>query len=699
MTPVADSPRRRWRLIAGTAAMVTALCIVVPASAHAQDTAASIYKGALARETALATTDAPTLSTYRSIITAYESVVRKFPQSGYCDDALWHGSAVALEAFKHFGNDADRQRGVQLAQRIKKEYPTSPFVKQIDTRVAEFAAVKTKSPASASSAKPSTATAPAAGTTPAASNPASPAAASAVAATPAKPVAPSPAPSTPTKAPAATTPAANATPPPAAAGPKAAPVSPAAATSAPTPAAPPSPAPSKPALTGSISLSDIQLTTLPKGERLTISLSGETEFSSAHIAAPDRITVKLTNTSPASGLADKAAAVAGALITAVHVTTIDAQTTQVAIDLASHPHASLYPIYNPYRLVLDVETTGPVAPLVPSKDAATVAKSPAIALSMQPASASNARIGVSVTSGPSDPSGAAKTSASMSSATNAPTTAGDHSAIAPVSPPSTVAGGYSLSRQLGLGVSRIVIDPGHGGHDPGAQANGINESELTLDVALRLEQLLLAQPGLQVVLTRRTDEFIPLEERTAIANREGADLFISIHANASDRPVARGIETYLLNFSSNPAAEAVAARENATSEKTMGSLPELVKAITLNNKLTESRELATLVQDSMVRRLKASNAGLRDLGVKQAPFVVLIGAQMPSVLAEISFLTNRVDAGLLKDSDYRQRIAQSLSEAIPEIPNVAEACGGRRREVTWRDGLVTRPCKTLSRSS
>ena len=209
-----------------------------------------------------------------------------------------------------------------------------------------------------------------------------------------------------------------------------------------------------------------------------------------------------------------------------------------------------------------------------------------------------------------------------------------------------------------------MIDAGHGGHDPGASANGLNESELVLDVAHRLRKLLTARPGFDVVLTRQTDEFIPLEERTAIANREGADLFLSIHANASRQTAARGVETYILNFATNPAAEEVAARENATSAQAMGTLPAILKAIALNNKLAESRELATILQTSLVRKLRVQNKGLRDLGVKQAPFVVLIGAQMPSVLAEISFLTNKSEAALLKQQAYRQQIAQALCDAI-----------------------------------
>src|SRR6185312_9110924 len=179
---------------------------------------------------------------------------------------------------------------------------------------------------------------------------------------------------------------------------------------------------------------------------------------------------------------------------------------------------------------------------------------------------------------------------------------------------------------------------------------GVNEAELVLDVALRLEKLLTAVPGVEVILTRRTDEFVPLPERTAIANREGADLFLSIHANASTNSQARGVETYFLNFASSLSEASVAARENAASGQAMGALPDFVKAIALNNKLDESRDFATYVQRSMIEKLRATNKTTKDLGVKQAPFVVLIGAAMPSVLAEISFVTNPQEAKLLKSS-------------------------------------------------
>src|SRR5205814_9047717 len=169
-------------------------------------------------------------------------------------------------------------------------------------------------------------------------------------------------------------------------------------------------------------------------------------------------------------------------------------------------------------------------------------------------------------------------------------------AAAAAPPARNASGGLSIARQLGLGVSRIVIDPGHGGHDSGAKGKGVTEAELVLDVSLRLEKLLLKVPGVEVLQTRRADEFMPLPDRTAIENRESADLFLSVHANASPNPQARGVETYFLNFANNSSSAAVAARENADSTLPMGEMPDLVKTIALNNKVDESRDFAAHVQ-------------------------------------------------------------------------------------------------------
>ena len=229
----------------------------------------------------------------------------------------------------------------------------------------------------------------------------------------------------------------------------------------------------------------------------------------------------------------------------------------------------------------------------------------------------------------------------------------------------TASGDRSLTRALGLKIGKIVIDAGHGGHDTGTIGpNGLLEKDLVLDVARRLGRLLEARLGAEVVYTRRDDTFVPLETRTAIANREQADLFISVHANSSRDSDARGVETYYLNFTSSPEALEVAARENAVSEKSVHELQDLVKKIALKEKIDESREFAADVQDSLYGGLALRNAGIRNRGVKKAPFIVLIGANMPSILAEISFVSNPTDERKLETSEQRQKIAESLYRGV-----------------------------------
>jgi N-acetylmuramoyl-L-alanine amidase len=230
---------------------------------------------------------------------------------------------------------------------------------------------------------------------------------------------------------------------------------------------------------------------------------------------------------------------------------------------------------------------------------------------------------------------------------------------------STIDGQRSLTRALGLKIGRIVVDAGHGGHDSGTLGpGGIQEKDVVLDVALRLGKLLHQRMGAEVTYTRDDDTFIPLEQRTAIANKAQADLFISVHANSSSDPTARGVETYYLNFTTSPDALEVAARENAVSDQSVHELSGLVKKITLKDKIDESREFAADVEDALYTGLERDNAGMRDRGVKKAPFVVLIGANMPSILAEISFLTNPSDATQLRRGEYRQRIAESLYRGV-----------------------------------
>jgi N-acetylmuramoyl-L-alanine amidase len=235
-------------------------------------------------------------------------------------------------------------------------------------------------------------------------------------------------------------------------------------------------------------------------------------------------------------------------------------------------------------------------------------------------------------------------------------------------------GTRSLIRTLGLKVGRIVIDPGHGGHDTGTVGpSGLQEKDLVLDIALKLKTLVEEKLGSEVLLTRADDTFIPLEERTAMANHSQADLFLSIHANSSRSRRVSGVETFFLDFASSSEAEEIAARENSSAQKTIFELQDLVQKITLKEKIDESRELAQIVQKSVTSQLQKTHSQTRDRGVKQAPFIVLIGANMPSILSEVSFVSNPSDEKLLKSSSYRQKLAEALCRGIEAY---AEALGG-----------------------
>ena len=365
---------------------------------------------------------------------------------------------------------------------------------------------------------------------------------------------------------------------------------------------------------GLSTLKAIRREVLPDALRITLELEREAAFSEERLEGPPRVFIDLRNTQPVEALKDAAVSFSDDVVRQARVGRQPDNRTRIVFDLQGAGRHSVYSLYNPYRIVIDFERPA-------GKEARTLVAA-------------------------KEPVGEPARSAPPSSAA------------------ANARGGFSLSRQLGLGIARVVIDPGHGGHDPGAQVRGLTEAELVLDIAMRLEKLLLKEPGVEVVLTRRENTYVALEERTAIANRSGADLFLSIHANASANGNARGFETYFLNFAPNPEAEALAARENAGSSRTMGNLPDIVKAIALNNKIDESRDFASIVQASIHERLRKADRNSRNLGVKQAPFMVLIGATMPSALTEVSFLTNREEATLLKTANYRQHVAEALFAGV-----------------------------------
>jgi len=241
----------------------------------------------------------------------------------------------------------------------------------------------------------------------------------------------------------------------------------------------------------------------------------------------------------------------------------------------------------------------------------------------------------------------------------------DQSLRAAVAARRTSAGRQSLTRVLGLKIGKVVIDPGHGGHDAGSTgATGLVEKDVTLDVARRLATLLETSLGSEVILTRSEDVYVSPEQRTAIANRHHADLFISIHANSSTLRTASGVETYYLNFTTSAEALEVAARENASSERSVSDLGDLVKKIALKDKLDESREFAGKVQQTLYAGSVKAGSRTKDRGVRKAPFIVLIGAGMPSVLTEIGFLSNPKEEALLRKPEYRQKIAEALCRGV-----------------------------------
>jgi N-acetylmuramoyl-L-alanine amidase len=619
-----------------------ACTLASPVAASGDNSARTLYERAMSRERAIRSADQEQTSVaeFRRVVSAYIQVVRRFPGSGYSDNALWQAGNLAWLAFQRYGDTQDRDTAVRYLTRLKSEYPTSSLRRDADEilRAANAAptatvekplAVALTSPREPSDDK-------AIGTTASTSD--------------------------------------------------------VQETQAPAP----------------ILIRDIKRSAIPEGIRVTIEMDSETSYRAERLEGPARVFFDLKGTRPVPSLLDATIRYSDEVVREIRLGRHPNSTTRVVFDMAGVDSYSVFTLYSPYRLVIDFkQQAGAAAATSAQKPAPTAIgqgtsgtrvtrRQPTPELKRPTTLESEALKELSVTPvivslatplppvpsltvTPLSPSAVAKfrreplpqppakpiaprATATLPPIATSPVTPALTSPAA--SPVANLDGKFSLARQLGLSVARVVIDAGHGGHDPGAQGNGVNEAELTLDVANRLSQLLQKQPGVEVVMTRDTDVFVPLEERTAIANREGADLFLSIHANASRNPKARGVETYFLNFANNPEAEAVAARENSSSGRAMHSLPDIVKAIALNNKIDESRDFADIVQRSMVHKLAKRNNQLRDLGVKQAPFVVLIGASMPSVLAEISFVTHHQEGVLLKSGAYRQQIAEALFEAV-----------------------------------
>ncbi|MGA7523342.1 MAG: N-acetylmuramoyl-L-alanine amidase [Acidobacteriaceae bacterium] len=443
----------------------------------------------------------------------------------------------------------------------------------------------------------------------------------------------------------------------------------------------------------------------PDYTRVAIDLQQEVRYQAARVSNPDRIFFDLYGTRLSPELTGRPVEVTDdGFLTRIRAAQTSHNTTRIVLDVTSVSDYSAFFLSNPPRLIIDVH--GDKARLTAGREMASRAPPFAAPPStrLRTAAAAPSRVAASAGFDSGENASALTEVATLSRrsdqvrATRYPTTAPVAASVPEAPPrasrsdrkpspaiplgddvPPAEAGARgvpaaepagdrvpsSMVRTLGLKINRIVIDAGHGGHDSGTLGpGGIEEKDVVLDVALRLGRLLKDRLGADVIYTRTDDTFIPLETRTAIANQAQADLFISIHANSSPDTEARGVEVYYLNFTTSADALEVAARENASSDESIYQLSDLVKKIALDDKINESRTFAEDVDESLYEGLERGNPGLKDRGVKKAPFVVLIGANMPSILAEISFLTNPDSARELRQPRYRERIAESLYRGV-----------------------------------
>jgi N-acetylmuramoyl-L-alanine amidase len=438
----------------------------------------------------------------------------------------------------------------------------------------------------------------------------------------------------------------------------------------------------------------IKTSVTPDSTEVVVELEDSVQFTSGRIANPDRIYFDLHAARLSPSLARGKVKVSGELLSRVRVAQNQDGVVRVVLDVNGVQDYAASLLKKPARLVIELYSTSHVAKpgavetakvsgnsKSSPQERAGVPASTVVHTAKAEPSANDAVAHSTTPVKPATTSGAAEV-LSVPPLSPAPkpgpsngkltrTKSGKGSTkpdlVQPASAPQPTRDGNStLTRALGLKIGRIVIDAGHGGHDTGTIGpTGLMEKDLCLDVALRLGKIIQQKlPGADIILTRSDDTFIPLEERTHIANESKADLFISIHANSSPDHGARGVETYYLNLKGSPEAMEVAARENAVSQEGVHDLEDVVKKIARTEKIDESKELAEDVQDSLAKRMQKTSKPVKNRGVRKAPFVVLIGADMPSILTEISFLSNASDEQLLKKPEHRQRVAEGLYQGV-----------------------------------
>jgi len=450
------------------------------------------------------------------------------------------------------------------------------------------------------------------------------------------------------------------------------------------------------------------------GVRIAVEVKGDFHVRFDRLHNPERIYFDIVNAGNGLGARYYSEDVSDPLVKRIRVAEASPGITRVVIDLTGDARARTTQLANPGRLIIELRgtsapvTTTPTKLVVPEPELRTpeLPKPPPTIRAGQaaPATFTAEPLKLTIATPPASPNSTvpAKASAPATAALNAPVTpnppvpartvpapaVSSATAMARAAEPApapketpkpadstvpevakaarrTANGETSLIRAMGLKLNRVVIDPGHGGHDQGtAGVRGLLEKDLVLDVALRAGSLIEERLRAEVIYTRSTDVFVPLESRTALANEKKADLFLSIHANASAYPQVSGVETYYLNFTEAKDALAAATRENASAMESISELHDLIQKITLRDKAEESRDLAGNIQSSMFTLYSRAFPSERDRGVRRAPFVVLIGATMPSVLAEIGFLTNAKEESLLRKPEYRQKVAEALVRGV-----------------------------------
>ncbi len=371
-----------------------------------------------------------------------------------------------------------------------------------------------------------------------------------------------------------------------------------------------------PAAAGGARVDDIKHWSNPNYTRIVIDLSRKSSFThrllkkDPSIQVPwRRLYIDIEGAQMAAGL-QKSIPINDGLLKKARVGQYDKNTVRVVLDIESIEDYKVFPLSDPYRIVIDV--TGEA--------------------------------------------GADKNGIQLPQVTGAP--------------PPALSSTPSLTQQLGLKVRRIVLDPGHGGKDPGAIGRGgLKEKDVTLRIAKMLRDELKSKLDAEVILTRERDVFIPLEERTAIANSKDADLFVSIHINASPRRAASGVETYILNISNDEEAMRVAARENATSRRSVSDLEFILNDLIKTAKTNDSARLAESVQSKLVSRLRSGYRDVKGNGVKGAPFYVLVGTKMPSILVEASFISNPTEEKRLGDDGYIDSVVKGISTGLMHYIN------------------------------